>query len=132
MIGAIVNSHFILLKLVNEANDVLSVIVGSYFATQVSTKFLKKFFFLPKWLTPTWLLTKGQKGQGENKNRVRHTRYFFLYSHALLPCEQQMKLKWGIFFPANFFSEFPEFVVLYPFFIHYLKMEKYEPVCKKV
>ena len=43
----LVNSHFILLKLVNEANDVLSVIVGSYFATQVS-KFLVVQKFLPK------------------------------------------------------------------------------------
>ena len=32
----LVNSHFMLLKLVNDANDTLGIIVGSYFATQVS------------------------------------------------------------------------------------------------
>ena len=31
----LVDSHFMFLKLVNEANQIFGVIVGSYFATQV-------------------------------------------------------------------------------------------------
>lgn len=51
----LVESHFILLKLVNEANDNLGILIGSYFATQIVIICFETYFLVDMGLNGGWM-----------------------------------------------------------------------------
>ena len=51
----LVDSHFVLLKLVNEANENLGILVGSYFATQIVIICFETYFLVDMGLNGGWM-----------------------------------------------------------------------------
>lgn len=51
----LVQSHFLLLKLVNEANENLGMLIGSYFATQIVIICFETYFLVDMGLNGGWM-----------------------------------------------------------------------------